>query len=373
MTAIPLSVFGQSPTPTRLREAATALINGDIVLAESDLQEILKVTPGDTRALNLLGMVRAEQHRNDEAERLFLRVIEHDPKMAGAHVNLGLLYAQTSRTAEAVTQLENALRIEPNRRDAVTALAGLLRTEARTVAATNPEEALSYLVKARKVAPEDPDVLCDFGMVALRVNLNNDAAEAFRSALANRQDDPAALYGLGRAQIGLAKYQDARATFEHYLKLKPSDPSARYAMGLALAALQQPEDAKREFESSIQLQPAQTESYFQLGLLMLEQRQLDSAAEDFHHVLERDARHEGALTGIGRVEFERKNYSSAEMYFRQAIVADSEQRQAHYYLGLTLARLGQKEESAKELETASRIEHAELEKQQAATRIENPR
>jgi tetratricopeptide (TPR) repeat protein len=354
-----------------LTEAAKALAAGNLADADERLQAILNTDPKNYRAFDLLGVVRAEQHRNSEAEKIFLSVIEHDPRMASAHVNLGLLYAQTARDAESVTQLEEALQIEPSRPDAVMALAGVLRRQARAAATNDPEEALSYLLKARKVAPGDPDVLYDFGMVALRMNLNTDAAEAFRGVLAERKDEAAALYGLGRAQLGLKQYENAQVTFQQYLSLKPNDASGHYALGLALAALQQPDAARREFGSSITLQPAQTESYFQLGLVELEQRQLDSAAEDFRRVLDRDAHHAGALTGMGRLQFERKNYPRATDYLRQAIAAYSDQRQAHYYLGLTLARIGRKEESEKELGIAAQIEHAELQKQQASTRIEN--
>jgi len=44
-------------------------------------------------------------------------------------------------------------------------------------------------------------------------------------------------------------------------------------------------------------------------------------------------------------------------------------REAHYYLGLDYARLGKKEESAKELETATRLEHEEVEHHQHALKV----
>lgn len=361
---------GEEATPA-LRGAAQSLAAGNLTRAEVQLQDILRTNPKEYRAMNLLGVVRAQQNRTAEAENLFEKVIAQQPAMASPHVNLGILYAQTARETEAIGQLQEALRIEPGRHDAVLALLNVLRAQARAAAAQDPEKALSFLLQARKVAPQDPDVLYDFGMVGLRMALYTDAAEAFRGTLAARKDDLAALYGLGRAQIGLTRYQEARETFQRYLAVRPDDASGHYAMGLALAAMQKSEEAHGEFATSIQLQPVQTESYFQLALLQVEQKQLDAALESFKHVLARDSHHAGALAGMGRVEFKKKEYDNAADHLRQSIEAFYNQREAHYYLGLTYARLGQKEESEKELEIAGRIEHEEAEKLRMGVHILN--
>ncbi|MGE5112743.1 MAG: hypothetical protein ACM3JB_17895 [Acidobacteriaceae bacterium] len=58
--------------------------------------------------------------------------------------------------------------------------------------------------------------------------------------------------------------------------------------------------------------------------------------------------------------------------FQKTIAQAPSQRRAHYYLGLTYARLGRKDDSAKELEAASRLEHEEAEKQRLGLKIVNP-
>lgn len=227
-------------------------------------------------------------------------------------------------------------------------------------------------IKARKASAHDPDVLFEFGMVALQMSLFPDAIEAFQQALAVRKDDPNMLYGLGRAQVGLLKYQDAKESFERYVHLHPDDASGHYGLGLVLAALQQSPDAQKEFERSIELQPVQTEAYFQLGLIDLEGARLDEAASRFQRVLQRDPKHAGALVGMGRIEFQRKQYQNAADLLQRAVTADSSLRQAHYYLGLTYARLGEKENSEKELQTASQIERDDLDKSKYVLKLLNP-
>jgi len=88
-------------------------------------------------------------------------------------------------------------------------------------------------------------------------------------------------------------------------------------------------------------------------------------------VLSRAPQHAGALTGMGRVQFQEKNYNEAVSFLSKAVTSNPPLREAHYYLGLTDARFGRKDDSQKELATAAQIEHEEVEKHQHVLRILN--
>jgi tetratricopeptide (TPR) repeat protein len=376
-----LQGFGQEQAPSArtpnpngnlalLREAAKAISAGDLQLAEVELNTILQTSPRDYRALNFMGILRAQQKRESEAEGFFKQVIEIKPDFAGGHSALGLLYMQMGKQDDAIAQLREALRLDPSRTDARDSLVQLWISEAgEALKAENPEKSLAALLQARKIKPDDPNVEYRLGMVALRMSLFADAMEAFQNVLKFRSDDAAALYGLGRAQSGAAKFPEAKITFAKYVQMHPDDPSGQFALGLVLQTLQENQAARRCFQRSIELRPAQTESYFRLGLLDLDENHLDDAEANFQTTLKRDPKHAGALTGSGRVAFQKKNYDQAAQQLRQAIASDPSLREAHYYLGLDYARLGQKDESAKELEIATKLEHDEVERYQHALKV----
>jgi tetratricopeptide (TPR) repeat protein len=138
---------------------------------------------------------------------------------------------------------------------------------------------------------------------------------------------------------------------------------------MTLEALQRSAEARGEFEKSIDLQPAQTESYFQLGRIDLEAGDLHAAEGQFNRALKRDPRHLGALAGMGRLKFQLKDYPQAVELLGKAIAADATLREAHYYLGMTYARMERKDESEKELEIASRLEHEEVEQHRTLFKI----
>ncbi|HZP00305.1 MAG TPA: tetratricopeptide repeat protein [Terriglobia bacterium] len=353
-----------------LRDAGKALTAGNLTLAEIDLQTALRNDPEDYRALNLLGILRAQQRRDSEAERLFKQVIQIKPDFAGGHAGLGLLCLQSGQRDEATAEFQQALRLDPARADIRDKLVGLLREDAReALRADNPEKALASLLQARKLNPDDPDLQYELGMVALRMSLFTDSAEAFQNVLAKRPDDSLALYGLGRAQIEAGKFPEAKESFTRYVHDHSEDPSGHYALGLVLEVLQEDREAQSHFERSIALRPAQTESYFRLGVIELDHEQWDGAKKNFRIVLDRDNNHAGALAGLGRIAYQEKSYPEAADLLQRAVASDPTLREAHYFLGLAYARIGRKQESERELQIATRLEHQELERRQQGLKI----
>lgn len=361
-----------SSTVPSVRSAAAALASGDSKRADAELTAILRAEPNDVHALNLLGILRAQQQRNRDAEELFKKAITIQPDFAAARAGLGLVYLQMGQDDLAIPPLQQALKLDPGREDAQRALVGIWRRQAHLAASSGDlEKALALLISARKLVADDADLQFDFGMVALRMSLFPDAVDAFKQTLRLRPDDASALYGLGRAQIALAKFDDAAQSFEGYIELRPDDASGHYASGFALQALQRTPEAREEYEKSIAIQPQQTESYYQLGVMALDAGDLHAAARQFSRVLGRAPQHGGALTGMGRVRFQEKDYSEAASFLTKAATSNPRLREAHYYLGLTDARLGRKDDSQKELALAAQIEHEEVEKHQNVLRILN--
>src|SRR6185437_4972616 len=78
----------------------------------------LRSNPNEPVALNLLGTIRAKQHRLNEAETLFVRAVVNDPRYSGARMNLAFLYLEKREPAKAVVQLTEVVSIEPGNADA---------------------------------------------------------------------------------------------------------------------------------------------------------------------------------------------------------------------------------------------------------------
>jgi len=358
--------FAQDATANRLSHAVQFLAAGNLERAEGELQRVLRAAPREYRALDLLGVVRILQHRETDAEACFQQAIQSKSDFASAHSHLGLLYLQTRRDDEAVPELQTAVRLDPARTDASDALVHILRQHAQTAASSgDPKQALGLLIEARRLAPTNPDVQFEFATAALQMSLLQDAVDGFKEALSQRKDDPVVLYALGRAYGGLGKLDEARQQFAYYITLRPDDPSGYCSLGMTLAALDRSDEARTQFERSIALAPEQTEAYFRLGVLELHTDNWGPARANLQQVLDRDPKHAGALSAMGRVEFQQKHYTQAAEFLRRAIANDDSLLGAHYYLGLTYGRMGQKAESEQEFQKATQLEHEDVEKRRA--------
>src|SRR3712207_6356451 len=92
-------------------ERAAALISANrLAEAEQQLNSILKTRPNDALALNLLGTVRAQQGRLEDAETLFTRAVRADLKFVGARMNLAHLYTIKRETPKAAALFAEVLK-----------------------------------------------------------------------------------------------------------------------------------------------------------------------------------------------------------------------------------------------------------------------
>ena len=89
-------------------------------------------SPGQPQPQYILGLIAKSQNRTEDAVAAFIKVLEGDPNDVGANVNLGQIYIQQRKYAEAVTVFRVALAAEPYNSTAMYSLAtALLRNNSR--------------------------------------------------------------------------------------------------------------------------------------------------------------------------------------------------------------------------------------------------
>lgn len=252
--------------------------------------------------------------------------------------------------------LANTLQSDNGTRAAAVAKALQLRNEG------DDEGALQVLRQAAEALPRDPEILLDLGIQAHAMHRLTTASEALRAALAVDPANAKAIYTLARVETDQGHLDAAETHWKTYLRIRPDDASAHYGLGHLYQMQQQTEKAAAEFHQSIALLPVQTESYYQLGQMALDAHRDAEAKAMFTKTLERMPTHGGALTGMGILAYRAKDYSAALRSLTSAKTSSPEYQPVHYYLGLTLARLGLKEASQQELDKAAALTAAQQDK-----------
>lgn len=220
-------------------------------------------------------------------------------------------------------------------------------------------DALSDLLRAEKLVPANARLEYDLGILEDEMHLYPEAEKALAAAQTLHFENPRLLYAMARVEMDAGQLGAAAENMQAYLKIQPNDPGAHYGLGRIYEIGLQFDKARPEFEESIRLQPEQTEAYYQLGDMDLKQNQVDAALSEFEKTLARDPKHGGALADAGEACFKAKKYDDALGYLQRAITAAPDYQPGHYYLGLTLARLGRREDSEKELATAAKLADAD--------------
>ena len=341
-----------------LRQAKLLRAHHQPEAAARVLNSFLSKNPEDADALALLAQIRLDQGDVSTAKDLLTRALASSPNSPAANIALGRLMLEEHRDPEAMDRFETVLAIDLRDKDAregelaaATELAMSARRENRPDAALKVSGACTHETAGRSKAAAGSWYSGDGDGPAARRQRTH-----LQSARKLDASDPDILYALARLEMQEQHLRAAEADLRAYLAKRPEDASAHFGLGKVLEAAQRTTEARAEFERSIQLRPAQTESYYELGQLELEVQHDAQAAPLFQKVLARDATHGGALTGMGIIAFRSKNYAQAEQYLARAEKTAPDYQPAHYYRGLALARLGQKDESQRELQIAAELD-----------------
>ena len=312
------------------------------------------------------------------AEVLFLLTLVPNPQSPSETPTPGTIDQANSlraagKLSEARDAFEQILASSPGNvaaQDGEVQVTERMALEARS--AGRQDEALAVLLRAQRFAPENIRLLLDLGVLEDEMHLYLDADRTITHLEHLSPDDPNVLYAAARIKLDLGQLAPAEEKMQAYLKSRPEDASAHYGLGRIYRQGLQWEKARSEFERSIELQPSQTEAYYQLGDTEFRAKNYSEAIANFGKTLDRNPKHGGALAGTGIAYYREKQYDKAMQFLEAAIQTTPEYQPGHYYLGLTLARLGKTEESERELATATRLADQDNKKAANRLRITNP-
>jgi len=95
-------------------EGTDAVNRGDesgLAYAENVFRSLAKDHPYDSAAQNMLGLTLAKQGKVDEAEKIFLDIVDAEPGFADAWFNLGMVHGSMGRYDDALSDFESARNV----------------------------------------------------------------------------------------------------------------------------------------------------------------------------------------------------------------------------------------------------------------------
>jgi tetratricopeptide (TPR) repeat protein len=343
---------GSSNRAEQLERAASLIASERLAEAEQGLNQILKVTPEEATALNLLGAIRAKQGKLDEAETLFARAVRSDAKLASAHMNLAYLYLLRREPEKSVSSLKEVLRIDPLNADAAYRLAWLLHSRGRF------DECIALGEKLKATGALSAPLLGVLGDAYLKRGNRGGAVSALKRAIELSPAEPSYHFALAAAWLGHPPdLQEAEESFRKFLALRPEDAQGQLHLGYVLLKQKKHAEAREWLERSTRAGAGggTPEAFYYLGLIAQAQNEDARAIELFEKSISLAPAFGHVHVALGSAYLKLKDYARAQAALETGAKLNPEDSKAHYNLALLYARLKQTERARAEMLIVERL------------------
>jgi tetratricopeptide (TPR) repeat protein len=219
---------------------------GRFAEAEAPLKQAAELAPENYALLTLLGKVEGRLGKQADAIALLRRVVNGQPKIADAHVNLAIALADAGDLEGALKEVSTAESLSPK-----LVLAHLNR--ARVLADLHrPEEAEKEFAAAHQLAPDNPDDLFYWALLERdRGNLEKQIS-LFQQLVRLQPDNQKALLLLAQSLQRDSKDAETIVVLRHILRLKPDSENALYMLSMELRRTNPEESKKLQHEFEVQ-------------------------------------------------------------------------------------------------------------------------
>jgi tetratricopeptide (TPR) repeat protein len=182
-----------------LMEAAGALCDNRLAVAERLLKARLMQAPSDVAAIRMLGEVAARLGRSEDAENLFARCLELAPDFSAARHNYATMLHRQNKSAEALEQIDHLLQSEPGSPTYLNLRAAILSRIG------DFDRALPLFEAVLKQNPGHPKIWMSYGHALKTAGRLQDSISAYRKSIALAP-------GFGEAYWSLANLKTFRFT-----------------------------------------------------------------------------------------------------------------------------------------------------------------
>ncbi len=250
--------------------------------------------------------------RLQEAEALYVEVLQRYPKIPEALALYGYLTYQRGEDAGALERIDEALALNPRMVDA-------------------------HLWR---------------GMALQRLQRLEEAAASYREALRLNPQHVDALNNLGTVLTSEGNFAEAAKLHETAIRLKPDRAHSHYSLGVALQRQGLLEAAVEKFERAIALKPEHVDAHNNLGVLLIDLRRSDEALEQLRRAVELDPRRAETYLNLGKALHNLGRFRETEAALREALELYPEFAEARTALADILQTLGRNDEAIEHLRYA---------------------
>jgi len=321
----------RNPLNDLLDEAQAALDKNDYASAVPPLQKFIAEKPDVAFAHFQLAYAYTGLHQDDDARAEYEKAANLDPKMAEAHLNLGILLLEKDPAAAAAS-LRKAVELLPSQ-SRPRFLLGIALERSGDAAGSADAFASAYTLD-----PTNDEAALHLANADLQLKKPVEAEKKFRDVLSREPKSPQALRGLALTLDAQNKLE-APDAYRAYLAIQPNDSAARKRFVQLLVANKQFDEALAISGSSANGQAPSLDDLKLRADIQIGQNKLDDAGKTLQQALALAPKDPQLHGGLGRLYLQQRKFPEAERELKIAIQLDQKNvtywkdLASTYYLG----------------------------------------
>lgn len=314
-----------SPSPAaEFQQAVAHHVGGRLAQAEVIYRRILEADPKHFDALHLLGVIFHQTARNTEAVEYIRGAIEINDAQPAAHSNLGLALLALKLPNEALASFGRALAIDGRYVDALVNHGHALRDLGR------PAEAVASYDRALAISPASAVALNSRGIALLEAGHPAEALGSFDRALELIPGSGPLHCNRGNALQALKRHSDAVASYDQALLHAPGLAEAHANRGHALRDLGRAAEALDSVDRALALRPGSAGALNLRGIILRDLNRQTEALETFDRALAIEPGHADVHCNRGNVLQDLHRHAQALESYTCALAADPGHAESHW-------------------------------------------
>ena len=369
--------------PVKIWLGRAALVKGDAAVAQQSFTDASRLSPGNFEAQSGLAQIAMQKHDEgllsqvaetvitthpqmgvgyvwrgmaegaqepDKAEADFKQAMKLDPKNAASYLELAQLKLSQKHIPEAVPLLEQALTNDPNSSRALALLASI------DIYQKQPQKALARVQQQIAKSPQNSQMYTQLAQLQMQTGDVNSALASSNKAMQLNPSDGGAVMIYTQAQLAHGDPQKAIDSWQGWIKDHPSDARANAIVGTLEQARGDNDKATAAYKRALQIEPDQAVAANNLAYIMLESGGNVDVALSYAQTAHRSMPNSASTADtLAWAYYYKGTYESARDLLEDALKTSPEDPSIHYHLGMTYAKLSDKDDAATHLKKAAAL------------------
>ena len=285
----------------------------EVDAAEQSFENALAIEPHQNEVREMLINSYLSHNAFDEAVDVAEAGIKADRKGTSNHYRLAQIFIQQWRLREALAELEDAVKLEPENAVYWRAIASIQRHQ------KDYEDAIASQEKAVELSKDKTFELVELASLNALAGNNSEAVKNLEEALKLSPDSKAAHQQLVSLLREQKRFDDLLAEFKRAIAARPKESDLHMQYADTLHLLGSDEKAIEEYTSAANLKQDDSTPFIKIGAIYVYQKNYDKAVRAYRKALEINANSAQTLVALGYCYAQTDEYLKAEAAFVTAL------------------------------------------------------